>query len=104
MRGKWSAILALLATVPLAAALVVSATLAERAVVDQVRRHLVGIADKQGTLLYFNHAARRFFDLPAHEPLPGENLIDIVAVDENGNASWEVLDLFRAAGQPAEGN
>jgi diguanylate cyclase (GGDEF)-like protein/PAS domain S-box-containing protein len=37
---------------------------------------IVGMADRDGQLLYINQAARRFFDFPDHGELDGLNLID----------------------------
>jgi diguanylate cyclase (GGDEF)-like protein/PAS domain S-box-containing protein len=43
----------------------------------EATQDFIGIADAQGNVLYFNRAARRFFELPLAGPLADRNLIDV---------------------------
>jgi diguanylate cyclase (GGDEF)-like protein/PAS domain S-box-containing protein len=55
----------------------------------------VGIADRQGELLYFNRAARRFFGMPEHGTVEGFNLLEKFppwVVDRMANEIQPVLE------------
>jgi diguanylate cyclase (GGDEF)-like protein/PAS domain S-box-containing protein len=59
---------------------------------------LVGIADREGRLLYFNAAARSFFGLPAHGGLDGANFLDRFSPDVAQRIVADILPAMEREG------
>ena len=59
---------------------------------------LVGIADRDGRLLYFNAAARTFFGLPAHGGLDGSNFLDKFSPDVARRIIADILPAMEREG------
>jgi diguanylate cyclase (GGDEF)-like protein/PAS domain S-box-containing protein len=59
---------------------------------------IVGIADREGQMLYFNASARRFFGLPEHGGLEGENLLDKFTEETATRLTEEIRPELEANG------
>lgn len=59
---------------------------------------IVGIADRDGQLLYFNASARRFFGLPEHGGLDDVNLVDRFTLEMAERLATEIQPRLEAEG------
>jgi diguanylate cyclase (GGDEF)-like protein/PAS domain S-box-containing protein len=64
----------------------------------EATQDLIGISDSDGQMMYFNRAARRFFDLPLVGPLDHINLADVFAPWSVDQLTAEIEPRLRREG------